>query len=65
MARTPSEQDEEHLLLVHDCQSREHHLSEWEREFVESLVQRLKTRALTKGEIDKLNEVWEKATAKG
>ena len=56
----------EHQQLVDDCEAREARLSDWERGFVDSVKAKLATGAsLTKGQAEKLDEVWERVTAKG
>ena len=57
---------EENLQLVEDCEARESRLDNWQREFIESIGRQLRQgRGLTAAQQDKLNEVWEHATAEG
>lgn len=52
--------------LIEDCQDRESRLSEWERGFIDSIAkQHGDGRALTAKQIESLNEIWERATARG
>jgi hypothetical protein len=56
----------EHQQLVDDCEAREQRLSDWERGFVDSMKARLASgRALTDTQASKLEEVWNRVTAKG
>ena len=56
----------EHQQMVDDCEARESRLSEWERDFIDSLKHRLASgQALTTNQAGRLDEVWEKATARG
>lgn len=57
---------DEYLTLVEDCERRESRLTDWERQFIDSLRSQLEEgRRPSKTQIEKLDEVWEKATAKG
>lgn len=56
----------EYLTLLDDCEQREERLSDWERGFVDSLRRQIEQgRAPTPKQIDTLDRLWEKATAKG
>lgn len=56
----------EHQQLVDDIEARESRLSEWERDFVDSIKNRLANgQALSSTQAAKLDEIWECATAKG
>jgi hypothetical protein len=56
----------EHQQMVDDCEAREERLTDWERGFVDSIKQRLANgQGLTTNQAARLDEVWEKATAKG
>lgn len=56
----------EHEQMVVDCDVRRGRLTQWEREFCESIDQRLKSgKPLTEKQTDTLNTIWEKATEKG
>lgn len=56
----------EAMTLVDDCIERESRLSDWERSFVDSIADQLgRGRSLTVKQIETLEEVWERATAKG
>lgn len=52
--------------LIEDCENRESRLSDWERSFVDSLKsQRAQGRPLTKRQVERLEELWDKATEIG
>jgi hypothetical protein len=52
--------------LIDDCETREDRLSDWERRFIDSIAkQYAQRRSLTDKQKDRLDEVWEKATAGG
>lgn len=66
MATTDGQDFEEYEQLIEDCENRDHRLSPWAREFLESIKARIKRwDPLTPGQVDKLNEVWEEATSRG
>lgn len=57
---------EETLTLLDDCEARESRLTDWERSFVDSLRSQIEAgRTLTTKQIDTLDTIWEKATARG
>lgn len=57
---------EEYEQLIEDCENRDSRLSPWAREFLDSIKARIKRwDPLTVNQVDKLNEIWEKATARG
>lgn len=57
---------DEHQQMVEDCEKRESRLDDWQRSFIDSIGRQLaEGRALTKAQADKLDEVWEHATARG
>jgi hypothetical protein len=52
--------------LIDDCVARESRLSEWDRDFIDSIERRLAAGlSLSPKQSDKLDEIWERATAKG
>lgn len=56
----------EHQQLVDDCEAREGRLTEWERGFIDSLKHRLAAgQGLSANQAQKLNEIWDRVTAKG
>jgi len=58
--------DDEHAQMVEDCEHRESRLSEWERGFIQSCRERLnKGQPLTPPMMSTLDDVWERATARG
>jgi hypothetical protein len=56
----------EYVTLLDDCEKREERLSDWERGFVDSL-----RRQITQGhrpaakQVEALDTIWERATARG
>ena len=58
--------NDEHLQFIEDCENREDRLSDWERGFIDSVKRQLEGGgALSEKQTDKLNEIWERVTAKG
>lgn len=56
----------EHEQMVDDCEKREGRLSDWERGFVDSVGRQLaEGRSLTPKQVDALEQIWERATARG
>jgi hypothetical protein len=53
----------EYETMIEDCENRDHRLTEWERDFLDSIKVRVESwTRLTPGQVDKLNEVWERVT---
>lgn len=51
-------------LMVSDCENRDRRLTEWEREFLTSLRQRLANgREPTEKQDEILNRIWDKVTS--
>ena len=56
----------EYLTLIEDCEKRESRLSDWDRGFLESIGSQIARGARpTPKQVDKLDEIWERATARG
>lgn len=57
---------DEYLTLLDDCEARESRLTEWEASFVDSLRSQIEggRRPSTK-QIETLDGIWERATARG
>lgn len=56
----------EYITLLDDCEKREDRLTDWERTFVDSLRNQLESgRRPSQKQIDTLDAIWERATAKG
>lgn len=56
----------EYLQQIDDCEAREHRLDDWSRGFIDSLRQQIENgRTPTTKQIEKLDEIWERATARG
>lgn len=61
-----SDWTDEYITLIEDCERRSHKLSDWELNFIDSLRRQLEDgRRPTANQIEKLDECWEKATARG
>ncbi len=57
---------EEYYTLIEDCRKRDHMLSAWEADFLDSIEKRLDGKnTLTLKQIETLDNIWEKATSKG
>ena len=51
---------------IEDCEHREQRLSDWERTFIDSVKRQLEAgRSLTQKQQETLDEIWDKATARG
>ena len=58
--------ESEYLTLLEDCEKREERLTDWERGFVDSLRRQIEGgRRPSVKQIEALDNVWERATAKG
>ena len=56
----------EAMQMILDCEARESRLSDWEREFIESLKSRLEAgKSATPRQLETLGNIWESATDKG
>jgi hypothetical protein len=56
----------EYLTLIDDCEKRDTRLTDWEKQFIDSLGRQLASgRRPTPKQIETLENVWEKATARG
>lgn len=56
----------EYLTLLDDCEKREERLSDWERGFVDSLRQQIAAGCRpSQKQVDTLDTIWERATARG
>lgn len=57
---------DEYLTLLDDCEKREQRLTDWERSFVDSLRRQIEQghRPSAK-QVEALDDIWEKATARG
>jgi hypothetical protein len=57
---------DEYRRMLEDCEKRESRLTDWERGFVDSLGQQLAAgHRPTPKQIETLDTIWERATAKG
>lgn len=58
--------DAETLQLLEDCEHREERLNSWEHDFLVSVRAQLDGgRALSKRQLERLDEVWMRATERG
>jgi hypothetical protein len=56
----------EYLQLIEDCERREARLSDWDGQFLDSIKRQIaEGRHLSKKQTEKLDEIWERATARG
>lgn len=56
----------EYLTLLEDCEKREERLTDWERNFVDSLTKQIDAgRRPSLKQIETLDSVWAKATQRG
>ena len=52
--------------LIEDCEARESRLTAWEREFIDSIKHQVEQgRSLTVKQVEILDTIWNRATAKG
>lgn len=57
---------EPYITLIEDCEKREERLDDWSRGFVDSLRRQIEDgRRPTPKQVEKLDEVWERATKRG
>jgi uncharacterized protein YgfB (UPF0149 family) len=57
---------DEYAQMIEDCEKRAERLSEWEQSFIDSLsVQLSRGKVPTAKQIEKLSDIWERATARG
>lgn len=57
---------DEYLTMIADCRERERLLSAWDADFLDSIESRLDDkRPLSTKQIECLEGIWERATAKG
>lgn len=56
--------DDDIADMIEDCEKRESMLSDWEREFIDSIGERLsRGRSLTTRQIETLESIWDRVTA--
>ena len=57
----------EYLELIEDCEARESRLTDWDRSFLDSIRSQIESRsiALSPKQSEKLDEIWERVTARG
>ena len=60
------EDDDDIEQLIEDCETRESRLTDWERNFIDSIKNQFIERgSLSEKQTERLNEIWERVTAKG
>lgn len=56
----------EYLQMIDDCEKRESRLTEWERGFIDSVRAQLeRERSLSQKQTETLDQIWDRATARG
>lgn len=56
----------EHVQMAEDCENRSDRLDDWSVNFIDSVQRQMEDgRELTLNQTTKLEEIWERATAKG
>jgi len=56
----------EYIRLIDDCEKRESRLTEWEREFLDSVRTRIEGGTpLTPKQSETLDSIWERVTSRG
>lgn len=56
----------EYLQLIEDCEHRESRLSDWDRQFLDSLKRQIADGWEPSGkQLAKLDDIWDRATARG
>ena len=57
---------DEYITLLDDCEKRESRLTDWERQFCDSLRRQIEEgRSLSPKQVEKLDDTWNRVTAKG
>ena len=57
---------DEYVTLIEDCERRSERLSDWQLDFIDSLRRQVEEGKMpTAKQIEKLDEAWECATARG
>lgn len=57
---------DEYLQMIDDCEARESRLTEWQATFIDSIKSQIHNgRTLTGKQIETLDDIWERVTAKG
>lgn len=55
-----------YLTMIADCEAREDRLTDWERGFIDSLDRQITAgRRPNEKQVDTLDGIWERATARG
>jgi len=57
---------DEYQTMINDCEKREPRLSEWDAGFIDSVGKQLeRDKPLPQKQIEKLEQIWERATKNG
>lgn len=57
---------DEYQTMIDDCENRESKLSDWDRNFIDSISNQLKRgRMLSQKQIETLESIWERVTKNG
>jgi len=57
---------DEYQTMINDCKKRESRLSDWDTGFIDSVSKQLeRNKPLSKKQIEKLEQIWERATKNG
>ena len=57
---------DEYITQLDDSEKRQDRLTDWEVNFIDSLRRQLEAgRRLTANQVEKLDDIWERATARG
>jgi hypothetical protein len=54
---------EEHATMIIDCEKRESKLTEWEREFIDSVSRQIENRSLSAKQAETLERIWDRVTS--
>lgn len=54
---------DEHETMILDCEKRESKLSDWERQFIDSLAKQIESRALSQRQAEALERIWDRVTS--
>ena len=56
----------EYMQMIDDCEQRESRLTEWDANFIDSIKHQIERgKALTPKQTETIDDIWERATAKG
>lgn len=55
--------NDEHAVMIDDCERRESKLTDWERGFIDAVARQIATRPLSQKQAATLDRIWEQVTA--